>query len=101
MEKKYFLLKLIPNRLDFAQTMSEEERNIMSQHVTYWTDYINKGIAIVFGPVLDPAGVYGLGIITVNSEEQLASFIENDPAGKINKYEFYPISAITASIMQN
>ncbi len=94
MSKKYFVLHLIPCRPDFAETMTNEERNIMHQHIGYWTEYMNKGVALVFGPVLDPKGTYGLGIIGVDDEEQLTSFIENDPAGKINKYEYYPMHAI-------
>jgi hypothetical protein len=31
-----FLFKLIPPRPDFAFTMSDDERNIMLEHVRYW-----------------------------------------------------------------
>jgi uncharacterized protein YciI len=94
MEKRYYFLKLIPKRADFAETMSEEERNIMQQHVSYWKDYLDKGIAVVYGPVLDPKGAYGIGIVGVDNEEQLYSLMENDPAVKINNYEFYPMKAV-------
>ncbi|WP_423148273.1 YciI family protein [Rubrolithibacter danxiaensis] len=77
--------------------MTENERNIMLQHVSYWTEYMNRGVALVFGPVFDPKGTYGLGIIAVDSEEQLTAFIENDPAGKINRYEYYPMRAVLPS----
>ncbi len=95
MDKKHFVLKLIPNRPDFAQTMTDEERAIMQQHIAYWNDYMNKGIALIFGPVLDPKGVYGLGIIAVDSEAQMKELIAHDPAAKINEYEFYPMMAVT------
>lgn len=95
MDKKYFVLKLIPNRPDFAQTMTDEERAIMQQHVAYWNDYMDKGIMLVFGPVLDPKGMYGLGIIAVDSEAQMKELIAHDPAAKINRYEFYPMMAVT------
>ncbi len=84
MNKKYFALKLIPNRPDFSQTMTPEERAVMMQHIAYWKDYMNKGIMLIFGPVIDPNGVYGLGIIAVDSEEELAGLLENDPASSIN-----------------
>lgn len=45
------------------QDMTEEERDIMLQHIAYWTDKADKGIAIAFGPVFHPNGGYGLGII--------------------------------------
>ena len=50
----------------------------------------------MFGPVMDPKEVYGLGIVAVDSEEQLKNLIENDPASKINKYEYYPMIAVTS-----
>lgn len=88
------MLKLLPHRPDFAQTLTSEERNIMQQHGAYWREYMDKGFVVVFGPVLDPNGVYGPGVISVDSEEQINAFIENDPASKINKYEYYPMMAV-------
>ena len=93
--KKHFVLKLIPCRPTFAQDMTPEERNIMQQHVVYWKDLMDKGMVIVFGPVMDPKAVYGLGVIEVDDEEQVRTFIENDPASAINTYEYYPMRAIT------
>lgn len=58
--KKYFALKLLPNRPDFAQTMTPDERAIMQQHVAYWKTYLDKGMVLAYGPVLDPAATYGL-----------------------------------------
>jgi hypothetical protein len=94
MQKKYFVLHLLPSRPDFAQTMSDEERVIMGEHVAYWTEKMDQGKVIAFGPVLKPESIYGLGIVAVDDEQELTSFIENDPAGKINKYEFFPMLAV-------
>jgi uncharacterized protein YciI len=94
MDKKYFVLHLLPSRPDFAQTMTEDERTIMMNHVAYWTQIMNQGKVLVFGPVLDPAEVYGLGIISVDNEQEVKEFIANDPAGKINKYEYFPMKAV-------
>jgi len=41
-------------------------------------------------------GTYGIGIVGVETEEQLQSLIKNDPATAINKYEYYPMRAATA-----
>lgn len=95
MEKKYFALKLLPNRPDFVQTMTDDEKMTMQQHVVYWKEFMDKGMVVVFGPVFDPKGVYGLGILAVDDEKQVNEFIEKDPAAKINTYEFYPMKAIT------
>ncbi len=95
--KQYFVLYLLPLRQDFAQTMTDEERAIMMQHIGYWTDLMNKGHVVVFGPVLDPKEVYGLGIISADSEQEVQDFIANDPASKINKYEYFPMKAVAPS----
>jgi uncharacterized protein YciI len=97
MDKKYFALKLIPSRPDFAQTMTDTERGIMNQHIAYWKKYMDEGVAIVFGPVLDPNGVYGLGIVSVDDEGQVTELIRNDPAAAINSYECYSMMAIVAA----
>jgi uncharacterized protein YciI len=97
MDKKHYALKLLPSRPTFAQDMTPDERAIMLQHVAYWRDLMDKGMVIVFGPVMDPKGVYGLGVIEVDDEEQVHAFITNDPASKINTYEFYPMQAVVKS----
>ena len=90
----HYFLKLNPSRPTFAQDMSTEERAIMLQHVAYWAELMNKGLVVVFGPVMDPKEVYGVGVVEVESEEQLKEFIDNDPATSINRYEYYPMRAV-------
>jgi uncharacterized protein YciI len=94
MEKQYFFLKLNPSRPDFAQTMSADEREIMMQHVAYWKDLMSKGKVVVFGPVLDPKAVYGVGVIVTDNEDEVKTFIANDPAATINIYEYYAMKAV-------
>ena len=96
MDKMHFVLYLNPPRADFAATLSAEELSIMKQHVAYWKEYVDRGIMLVMGPVMDPAAVYGLGIVEVDSEEQLQLLMKNDPAAAINKYEYYPMRALTS-----
>jgi uncharacterized protein YciI len=93
-DKKHFYLKLIASRPTFAQDMTNEERNIMQQHVAYLTDLMNKGIVKLFGPVFDPNGAFGIGIIEAESEEQVKEITINDPASSINRYEIYPMRAV-------
>ena len=94
-KKKYFVFKLIPHRPSFAEDMTEEERDIMKQHVAYWTEIAEKRVAIVFGPVLDPKGIYGLGIIEVENEDQAHILAAKDPAVKsgLQRLEIYPMRA--------
>ena len=90
----HYFLKLNPGRPTFAQDMSTEERAIMLQHVAYWAELMNKGLVVVFGPVMDPKEVYGVGVVEVETEEQLKELIKNDPATSINRYEYYPMRAV-------
>jgi uncharacterized protein YciI len=90
------MLTSTPPRLSFHQDMTEEERNIMLQHINYWTDKQNQGIALVFGPVLNPSAPHGLAIIEVEHEEQVPILIGEDPAvlAGIMTTEYYPMKAV-------
>lgn len=94
MDKKHFFLKLNPPRPSFTVDMSDNERKIMQEHVTYWSTYIKEGIIIVLGPVFDPKGGYGIAVAEVDSEEQLKELIKKDPANGLNTYEVYPMRAV-------
>jgi uncharacterized protein YciI len=91
----HYFLKLNPRRPTFAQDMTDEERGIMQQHVAYWSRLMNKGMVVVFGPVFDPRATYGMGVVEVESEEQLQDLTSNDPAATINNYEWWPMRAVT------
>jgi uncharacterized protein YciI len=75
----YFLCRLLPPRPTFAQDMTEAETKVMSDHVAYWTDLAERGTALVFGPVADPKGVWGVGILEVEDETEVQSLTKNDP----------------------
>jgi uncharacterized protein len=94
MAKQFYAVYLNPLRPDFKTTMTDSERLIMQQHVAYWTEKLKQGKVYAFGPVIDPKEIYGLGIVAVDNEQELKDIIENDPAGKINKYEYFPMRAI-------
>lgn len=94
MDKQFYAVHLLPSRPDFATTMSDEERAIMMQHIAYWSEKLKQGKVYAFGPVLDPKGTYGLGVVAVDNEQELIEFIANDPAGKINRYEYFPMKAV-------
>jgi uncharacterized protein len=76
----WFLYRLLPPRPDFGSTLSEAERSAMTQHVTYWTGHLNAGTAIVFSPVADPSGDWGLAVVNVESRDQINQLGDNDPA---------------------
>ena len=73
--------------------MTDEERAIMHAHIAYWAPHVQAGTMIVMGPVADPNGGWGLGVIGVENEDQLNELIKNDPANGLNRYEIYPMMA--------
>jgi len=76
----YFLCRLIPPRSDFMTTMTADERGIMQAHVGYWSGKVTTGNALVFGPVADPKGGYGIGIIKVADRAEMEALRDADPA---------------------
>lgn len=99
--KRHFLVKLIPPRPSFAMDMTEDERELMQQHGAYWAELAQKGIALLFGPVLDPAGPYGIGIVEVEKEEEIGILTENDPvtkSGRQFRHETYMMPQLIVSV---
>jgi uncharacterized protein len=66
----------------------------MQQHVAYWMELMKQGKVHVFGPVFDPNGAYGMGVVEMGSEDEVNRFVAGDPASKINRYEVYPMRAV-------
>ena len=75
----FFLLRLTGPRPDFMQTMTEDERALMLQHGAYLKGWLDRGKIIVFGPVADPAGAWGMGVAQVESREELDAITAGDP----------------------
>ena len=89
----YFFFKLVPPRPSFPQDMTEAEGELMKRHAAYWQSLLDKGFVLVFGPVLDPKGPYGVGIATFADDETARSFAADDPVIKADcgfTYEVVP-----------
>jgi uncharacterized protein YciI len=74
-----FVFRLITPRPSFALDMSNEEREIMRRHAAHWRPLIDSGQMVVFGPVLDDAGSWGLGVVEADNEDELRAFAASDP----------------------
>jgi uncharacterized protein YciI len=74
-----FVFRLMAPRPTFALDMTEEEREIMSRHAAYWQPLIEAGQMVVFGPVLDSTGSWGLGVVEADDEDEIRSFAAGDP----------------------
>lgn len=96
-EPATFFCRLIPPRPDFMLTMTADERAIMGAHVGYWTDKVATGNALVFGPVADPGGGYGIGVMQAADLAAMEALRDADPAIKANvgfRYEIFAMPRI-------
>ena len=75
-----FVFRLQAPRPTFALDMTDEEREIMGRHAAYWKPRLDAGQMVVFGPVLDGTGSWGLGVVEADDEEELRAFAAGDPA---------------------
>lgn len=94
---KYFLCRLIPPRPTFPFDMSEKEREAMNKHAAYWKELAASGTALAFGPVGDPKGAWGVGIVVVGDESELKSLQNEDPAIRAAigmRYEAHPMLSL-------
>jgi uncharacterized protein len=77
-----FVFRLIAPRPTFAVDMTDDEREVMGRHAAHWQPYIASGQMVIFGPVLDTTGSWGLGVVEAvdEDEDELRAFAANDPA---------------------
>jgi hypothetical protein len=93
-EDKFFLCRLLAPRPTFMFDMTDEERDIMGRHAKYWAELLARGVAIVFGPVADPKGGWGVGVVRVPSEAAVHALRDGDPvilSGRGFSYEILPM----------
>jgi uncharacterized protein YciI len=74
-----FVLRLIAPRPNFAQTITDEEREIMGRHAAHWQPYLERGDMVVFGPILTDDDSYGLAVVDTDDERALREFAAQDP----------------------
>ena len=94
----HFFLKLVAPRPTFAMDMNDSEKAMMRQHFLYWKGRQDKGEVVVFGPVMDPAGSYGMGVVEAADDATARAFAAGDPAMKANcgfTCEIHSMRAVT------
>ncbi len=94
--KKFFFCRLVPPRPTFAHDMNEAEARAMKDHATYWRRHADAGVGIVAGPVADPKGPYGMGVVRVDDENEVRPLLDADPvirAGIGMRWETLPMMA--------
>jgi uncharacterized protein len=93
MSEALFLFRLIPPRADFAQTMTPDEQRAMAAHMDYWQQLLRDGRVVVYGPVADPEGVWGMGVLRAADRAEVLAIGENDPSilAGVNTFEVLEI----------
>jgi alkylation response protein AidB-like acyl-CoA dehydrogenase len=92
-----FFCRLLPPRPSFAADMTSAERELMQRHAAYWRELLAQGKAIAFGPVADPKGAWGLGLLAVRDEHELRELQANDPALALGmRYDNLPMPALVS-----
>jgi uncharacterized protein YciI len=74
-----FVFRLIAPRPNFALDMTDEERAVMERHSAHWQPFIDSGAMVIFGPILDATGSWGLGVVESDDEDELRAFAARDP----------------------
>jgi uncharacterized protein len=88
-----FLFRLIPPRADFAQTMTADEQRAMAEHMAYWQQLLKDGRVVVYGPIADPEGVWGMGVLRAADRAEVLEIGERDPSiiTGVNTFEVFEI----------
>jgi len=97
LEMAGFVLRLLGPRATFPGDMTAEEADLMGQHSAYWRELTRSGIAVAFGPVLDPAGVYGLAVVRAIDEAEAQTVAAADPVIRAEagfRFEIAPMMAL-------
>ena len=97
-DPQFFVYKLIAPRPTFAADMTDDERAAMGAHAAYWRELLDARTAVVFGPVLDPAGVWGLAVVEARSVDDVRAIGDADPAvsSGVASFDVYPMLGATA-----
>jgi uncharacterized protein YciI len=95
-----YFYKLISPRPTFPTDITPAEATVMQQHVAYWTDLMRKGLVVVFGPVADPHGAFGIAVLQLDERTDPSAIAANDPAIKANagfRFEVHPMPQAVVS----
>ena len=94
----HFFCKLIAPRPTFPFDMNEDEKAAMGKHAEYWKSMCQNGVVLVYGPVMDPKGPFGMGVFEGADEAEVKRRTDADPVMQANigfKVEITPMQAMT------
>jgi hypothetical protein len=85
-----FVLRIPPPRPTFPADITDAEKALMGAHAEYWKPLVAEGIVVVYGPVMDPGGWWGIAIVRTD-EARAREIAAADPAGKISPVQVFPM----------
>jgi len=56
----------------------------MDEHGAYWRTLADNMIAVVFGPVMDEKGGWGLSLVEASNDAEVRALLKSDPVVKLN-----------------
>ncbi len=65
----------------------------MGQHAAYCRGFYEGGKLLLYGPVFDPEGSFGLAVVQFDTEAELQQFMAEDPTVKagLNRFTYAPM----------
>lgn len=91
---KRYVYKLIPPRPTFDTDMSESEAAIMGKHFSYWEGQLATGKVVIYGPVQEATGTWGLAVVEADDEADVRAIGDSDPAvvSGMSTYQVWPMA---------
>ena len=72
----------------------------MKEHADYWAGLMEQGKVHVYGPVMDPEGMFGVGVFSAENEQEVQELMAHDPAARIMMtYRVCPMRAFLPSYL--
>jgi Uncharacterized protein conserved in bacteria len=94
---KHYCCRLLTPRASFPADMSAAERALMQAHAAYWRERMGEGRVVVFGPVSDPRGAWGLLVLQLPDDTEPAALTDGDPVVRAAcgfRFEIHPMQAV-------
>lgn len=94
---KYFFCRFIPPRTDFITTMTAAEAALMKEHGAYLQGLLEDDKVVAHGPVMDPAGGWGLSLFAIDDGEDIDALTAADPMIRARigaRYETCPMRSL-------
>ena len=75
-----WLVILRPTREEMAFEPTEDEQQIVSDHYEYLVRLRDEGKLVVAGPSIVAGDTFGIGVLTVDGEDEARAIVDADPA---------------------